>query len=1209
MSNFIGTPGNDTLIGTSGNDNLDGGQGADTMSGLAGNDVYMVDNAGDIVIEAADQGVDRVNSTISYALGPNVEDLWLVGTFATSGTGNALDNVMWGNAADNSLTGLDGNDILDGGAGADTLTGGTGDDTYWVDNVGDVVVELAGQGTDTVKSTLANYTLGANLENLVLLSGAGNINGTGNQQNNEITGNEGDNVLAGGAGNDTLDGGAGADTLIGGAGDDTYRVDNLGDVVVEQAGEGNDTVISTASSFTLPANVENLTLGTWSGSLENLNGYGNELDNTLRGNSGNNILVGGAGNDTLVGGSGNDTLTGGSGNDLFYFSTEDTGTDTITDLASGDVIEICGALFLDGQVTPGNGATVVSGQVQLEVVGNQTILHVGVDATPGADLSIKLDGAFDPGNFHLSGFDIRYDTNHAPSLVQPIPDQAATGGADFSLQLPSDTFSDIDGDPLTYSAVVVDPDWGYLPLPAWLSFNAETRTFHGTPGSSDAGELTVAVLVTDSHDATSSSSFQLSVSPQEEPKNHPPEGSLTISGNLAQGQVLTAVNNLSDADGLGTMRYQWQAGGVAIAGATGSSLTLTQAEVGTAITVAVSYMDGKGTLESVSSAPGGTVANVNDAPTGVVTITGTASQGQTLIASNSLVDADGLGVIRYQWKAGGANIAGATASSYVVTQAEVGKAMTVTASYTDGFGTAESRTSAATATVNQSINAKVHDGYVSGAAIYIDTNGNGIADPTENTGVVTDAQGNFSLTTTLSGALIARGGTNTDTGLTNTLSLAAPQGSGVISPITTLIQSYAKSAGVSASVAETAVQNALGISANVDLTQYDPLSHGSQDATGLSVQQAVAQIAQLGMQSQAEGVSFSTVAQALVTGIQSGKSIDMTSSTQLQGVLGSVVSVQALSTSASNNSTIATANSLQAIASVQMAVTPVAVATFSPADETQGVAVADNIVLNFNKPIQLASGTITLKTPAGTTLATYNAAGSTNLSVSGSTLTIDPSKDLGIFTGYKVEIGAGAVKDLAGNSFAGVSDYNFYTRSLDSLYHFSIVAFSAAPGATFMGQMADAYNAGMTVKQIVEIFAAKPQFTSTYGDSMSNTDFATQLVANVVRDSASAATKTQAINDIVDALKVWTRGDVIYQVFGNLATKPLNDPDWGNTALLFNNQTEVARHFTEVMHNNTTDMATLKAVLAHVTPSTDVSTPAVIATLIGVELAAAQPVT
>lgn len=985
MSNFIGTPGNDTLIGTSGNDNLDGGQGADTMSGLAGNDVYMVDNVGDVVIEATDQGIDRVNSTISYTLGPNVEDLWLVGSLATSGTGNELDNVMWGNAANNNLTGLEGNDVLDGGAGADTLIGGTGDDTYWVDNIGDVVIELAGQGNDTVKSTLANYTLGANLENLILLSGAGNINGTGNEQNNEITGNEGNNVLVGGAGNDTLDGGAGADTLTGGTGDDSYRVDNVGDVIIELAGEGNDTVTSTAGSYTLPANVENLTLGTFGGSTENLNGYGNELDNTLRGNSGNNILVGGAGNDTLIGGSGNDTLTGGSGNDLFYFSTEDTGTDTITDLASGDVIEICGALFLEGQVTAGSGAAVVSGQVQLEVVGNQTILHIGVDAAPGADLSIKLDGVFDPGNFHLSGFDIRYDTNHEPTLLNPILDQSATGGTTFSLQLPSDTFSDMDGDTLTYSAMVVDPDWGYLPLPNWLHFNAETRTFSGTPGSADAGELTVSVLATDSHDATTSSSFQLSIKPQPKPVNHPPEGSLIINGNAAQGQVLTAINNVMDADGLGSSHYQWQAGGVDIAGATAATLVLTEAQVGKAITVAVSYTDGLGTAETVASAASSVVANVNDAPTGSVTITGVPSLGQVLAASNTIADADGLGTISYQWSAGGVAVSGATSGTFVLTAAQVGKAITVTALYTDGHGTHESLSSTPTNMV-------------------------------------------------------------------------------------------------------------------VDLT-------------------------------------------------------------------GPVVS------------------------------------HFSPADEATSVRVDSNIAVTFDELIQRGTGNIVVKTAAGTTVASYDAATSANLSITGNALTINPSSDLGIFTSYRIEIPTNAIRDMAGNSYVGVSDYNFSTQSLDSLYHFCVVAFSAAPGVEYMSQMADAYNAGLSVKEIVNIFTTKPQFTATYPGSMANADFATLLVANVVKNSASEATKAQAIADIDSALSAgWTRGDVIYQVFGNLASMSPIDVAWGNAALQFQNQTAVARYFTETLHSNTTDMPTLRAVIGSVDSHTDVSSPEQIATLIGVEL-------
>ena len=282
--------------------------------------------------------------------------------------------------------------------------------------------------------------------------------------------------------------------------------------------------------------------------------------------------------------------------------------------------------------------------------------------------------------------------------------------------------------------------------------------------------------------------------------------------------------------------------------------------------------------------------------------------------------------------------------------------------------------------------------------------------------------------------------------------------------------------------------------------------------------------------------------------------------------------------------------------------TPPTVLATSPSSGVFGVRVADNIVFTFSEPIQRGSGNILLKTAAGTTIATYDAATSTNLSISDSTLTINPSADLGIFTGYQVEIAAGAIKDTAGNNYAGESNYNFTTQTLDSLYHFSVVAFSAAPGASFMGQMAEAYNAGMTVKQIVEVFSTKPQFTSTYADSMTNVDFATLLVANVVKDSASVATKAQAVNDIVSALTVWSRGETIYQIFGNLANMPLSNLDWGNTALQFNNQTAVARHFTEVMHNTTTDMPTLKAIVGSVTPTTDVSTPEHIATLIGIEV-------
>ena len=178
--------------------------------------------------------------------------------------------------------------------------------------------------------------------------------------------------------------------------------------------------------------------------------------------------------------------------------------------------------------------------------------------------------------------------------------------------------------------------------------------------------------------------------------NNAPTGGVTISGTATQGQTLTATNTLADLDGLGTITYQWSAAGLAITGATASTYTLTQGEVGKAITVTASYTDGKGTDELIAGGTNGAVSNVNDAPTGAVTIGGTVTRSQTLTATNTLADLDGLGAISYQWNAAGVAIGDATANTYTLTVAQVGKAITVTASYTDGFGAAESATSSAT---------------------------------------------------------------------------------------------------------------------------------------------------------------------------------------------------------------------------------------------------------------------------------------------------------------------------------------------------------------------------------------------------------------------------------------------------------------------------------------------------------------------------------
>ena len=178
--------------------------------------------------------------------------------------------------------------------------------------------------------------------------------------------------------------------------------------------------------------------------------------------------------------------------------------------------------------------------------------------------------------------------------------------------------------------------------------------------------------------------------------NNIPTGSVVFTGTASQGQELTATNDIKDADGIGALTYQWMANGVDISGATFSTLMLTQSLVGKVITVKASYTDSKNTFESISSTQNVMIANVNDSPTGSVAISGTPTQGQSLSATNSLADADGLGVVSYKWLAGGAEIAGATSSTLTLTQAQVGKVITVKASYTDAGNTPESVMSNAT---------------------------------------------------------------------------------------------------------------------------------------------------------------------------------------------------------------------------------------------------------------------------------------------------------------------------------------------------------------------------------------------------------------------------------------------------------------------------------------------------------------------------------
>lgn len=261
-----GTDGKDSLVGDSdanwllgfdGDDLIDGKGGDDILFGGRGNDTFHIESNGDLIGEQAGEGTDRAIVSISgYALPGEVEILELAGP-AVWGSGNDGANSLIGNAHDNNLNGLagddrleghDGDDHLIGGTGNDTLIGGKGYDTYYVDSPGDVIVELAGEGVDTV-STAISYTLGDHLENLTLQWGTESLSGTGNALENTLEGNAGDNKLFGRGGDDTLRGGDGADTLDGGAGSD--RIDGGGgdDIAFYDGKRSDYLVIASGGGF------------------------------------------------------------------------------------------------------------------------------------------------------------------------------------------------------------------------------------------------------------------------------------------------------------------------------------------------------------------------------------------------------------------------------------------------------------------------------------------------------------------------------------------------------------------------------------------------------------------------------------------------------------------------------------------------------------------------------------------------------------------------------------------------------------------------------------------------------------------------------------------------------------------------------------------------------------------------------------------------
>ncbi|MGE4237665.1 putative Ig domain-containing protein [Hydrogenophaga sp.] len=529
-----GTAADDSLVGGLGADTLDGGLGADTLMGGFGNDTYVVDDAGDVVIEHAWQGTDTVQAHVSHTLSANVENLTLLGTAHIDGTGNAQNNVLIGNA---------GNNLLDGAAGADRMEGGLGDDTYVVDDYEDEVVEHAGEGNDMVLSG-TSFALGDNLEGLTL-TGSEGLSGQGNALNNLLIGNAGDNYLMGDAGDDTLLGGAGEDYLHGGDGSDHLDGGAGADVyALDAADPGWDTIYDgtamTDEVDPLSAVVDTVRFGSGV-TPQALQMAWTVVDTDDGQQLALSISWGGAGGAHVV--VPDSDAPQGVGVERFEFSNGTVWTlQQMLDIAPprpaeeptvtvaqaiGAVValeddawsfQIPGTAFdVEGDLVPtyelrlGDGSTPLPSWLQFDPVTGT------LSGSPGNEdvgvLDLQITAVLNETQSATQQFTLEvHNTNDAPEL-SALVDVQVTVGQPLTWSLSAAAVQDVDvGD--SHSVMVETADAS--PLPAWLTFDPVTGELSGQPGGGDTGQLTLRVTVTDSAGATAERLFTLHVNPEQE---------------------------------------------------------------------------------------------------------------------------------------------------------------------------------------------------------------------------------------------------------------------------------------------------------------------------------------------------------------------------------------------------------------------------------------------------------------------------------------------------------------------------------------------------------------------------------------------------------------------------------------------------------------------------------------------------------------------
>jgi Ca2+-binding RTX toxin-like protein len=533
----------------------------------------------------------------------------------------------------NGIVGNAGNNIITVASGVDAVDGGPGIDRLVVD------YSLA-NGSVTGNST-SNFTeaggggrsvtiTDATIEHFTVLTGA---------QADTLTTGDGDDLINVAGGANTVTAGEGNNTVTGGADADTFTVGD-GDNLID-AGNGANTIIAGQG-------VNTITAGTGTNTITALDG-----GNIITGGDGTNIITSGAGADVISAGRGPMTIVAGGGSDLITVKGSPLGTvdaglgadRVIVDFRDED-------LDISGGIAGGSFATGHTGHIEdalsnhIDFVGVENVTYLG-----GSGRDDVATG---------DGLDVMEGNDGSDTLTSGGGDDRFTGGAGNDVL---DGGADID-----------------------TAFYAGARSDYDITFDANGNPILVVDTRANSPDGTDTLTriemLNFAI-------NSLPTGTVVITGTPTEDQVLTASHTLADGDGMGAVAYQWQADGADILGATGDSLTLAQAQVGALITVVASYLDGQSTPESAESDPTTAVANLNDLPTGVVTITGTLTQGQILTAEPALADEDGLGTFGYQWRANGADIAGATSATFTLTQAQVNARIGVFVTYIDQQGTPE----------------------------------------------------------------------------------------------------------------------------------------------------------------------------------------------------------------------------------------------------------------------------------------------------------------------------------------------------------------------------------------------------------------------------------------------------------------------------------------------------------------------------------------